>query len=172
MSTRRNHRVRTRRNKEIHRLVSLTLAQLRAVGLQLPFGDIMFQRRGTGPKVLKYTISLSAKIRNSCGGMAPLCHSEAARKRLQKTLKSYKYTKTYLPQRPELLLINAQELAVFPSDNSSVSWGVVQNRLSERCARPQGAYGSSILPKKQMWSSVWMVRGNPQIIFNETIRIP
>ena len=51
----------------------------------------------------------------------------------------------HLPQRPELPLLNTQELANFPCHYGGMSGGVVQDRLSERRAGPQGAYGNGIL---------------------------
>lgn len=50
-----------------------------------------------------------------------------------------------LPQRSELPLFDAQELRAFTRDNSGMSGGVVQDRLSKRCSRPQCAYDNSIL---------------------------
>lgn len=59
---------------------------------------------------------------------------------------------TDLPQRSELPLFDAQELRAFVGDNSGMSRGVVQDRLSKGCPSPQCAYNNSILkPNKMGW---------------------
>lgn len=61
-------------------------------------------------------------------------------------------TGTDLPQRSELPLFNAQKLCAFTGDNSGMSGGVVQDRLSKSCSSPQCAYNNSILkPNKMGW---------------------
>lgn len=52
---------------------------------------------------------------------------------------------THIPQRPELPLLDAEELAEFPRDNGSMSGGVIQDRLTERCTSTQCANRNSIL---------------------------
>lgn len=57
---------------------------------------------------------------------------------------------TDLPQRSELPLFDAQELRTFTGDNSGMSGGVVQDRLSKGCSSPQCANNNSILkPNKR-----------------------
>lgn len=60
---------------------------------------------------------------------------------------------THLPQRPELPLFNAEELAEFPCDNGGMPGGVVQDRLPKGRAGAQCAYSDSILYQKQRWCS-------------------
>lgn len=61
-------------------------------------------------------------------------------------------TGTDLPQRSELPLFDAQQLRAFTRDNSGMSGGVVQDRLSKSCSSPQRAYNHSILkPNKMGW---------------------
>lgn len=55
--------------------------------------------------------------------------------------------KTHLPQRPELPLLDAQQLSGFPRDDGGVPGGVVQDGFPKRRSGPQRANNDGILAR-------------------------